>query len=308
MGVPHSIFGARSRPAQANAATHSANRRATGTKMGARTARITSPCSAAKQCLHGRQTPAPARNCANSAGRRFAAEQHRHAAAVRGAFHVERGIADKPDVRSRRDPARLQAPARPARDRACRRGRRRRRRGAEKRRPAEMLASRRSSAPVLLLTTREIDGRPRQGARSIASRPGSARQPLEMDRAEAVEIDLPRLLPALAEHGRERLAQLQPHPLAWSRRASRAGLPIAAMQIVRAPRGSSPSCRPACCPNRRGSRAAARRAAAAARSCAAAAWAQVGRAQLAAERAGLAVADRRRRRSARPAAHRPWCW
>src|SRR3712207_8149523 len=41
--------------------------------------------------------------------------------------------------------------------------------------------------------------------------PGQRRQPFQVDRAKPLKIDVARLLPALAEMQRERLAQAEPH-------------------------------------------------------------------------------------------------
>ena len=69
--------------------------------------------------------------------------------------------------------------------------------------------SRRSRAPVLLLTTpRKMPLGDERAQQLIAARQRA--QPVEMDRAEAIEIDAPRLFPSVAEMTREALAQTEP--------------------------------------------------------------------------------------------------
>ena len=111
-------------------------------------------------------------------------------------------------------------------------------------------ASRRSRAPVLLLTTpRKMPRRRARASNSLAAR--QCRQPFEMDSPKVVEIDLARLLPSASpKMQRKALAQAEAHPRPGLLRASSAGLPIAAMQQVERLVDRRPSCRPACCPSR----------------------------------------------------------
>src|ERR1700722_6025866 len=140
-------------------------------------------------------------------------QQHRHAAAGKRALHVDRGIADKPDVGAWLDAAWLQGKLDRRAVRFIGMGIARPDDAAEQRRPAEMCGLVAQDGAGLVAD----DGKIVPAGGKLAQHVGAARErreALQVNRAEAVEIDPLRLFPALAEDKREALAQAEPDPLA----------------------------------------------------------------------------------------------
>src|SRR3954468_22485081 len=145
-------------------------------------------------------------------GRLQIAEENRDTAAIASAFHIDRGIADKPYVLPGGHAARCQRQV----DRIAR--------GlikwrvtssddaTEQVRPAETRDFPPQQVAGLVADHAEIDPLPRQVAQHRFA-PWQRRQPFQMDCAESREVNVARFFPALAEIQRERLAQAEAHPL-----------------------------------------------------------------------------------------------
>src|ERR1700730_15323809 len=140
---------------------------------------------------------------------RSIAEQNRNATAVVGALHVGPGVADEPNSLTGLDAARRES----ERDRGG--GRRVLRPvpppddAAEQLRPADPLGlAPQQSAGLVAHHPEENTVGAERAEQFTAARQRT--QPVEMDRANDIEIDSPRLLPPLAEMKRKAFAQTEP--------------------------------------------------------------------------------------------------
>src|SRR5207248_181101 len=139
------------------------------------------------------------------------AEQDADTTAVLRAFHVDRGVADEPYLLAGRYAARRQCQMHRLAGRLVGSRIARPDDAAEEPRPAEPVDFAAQQGAGLVAHHPEKDILAEERAQHCLA-PGQRGQPVEMDFPEAIEIDGPRFLPALAEMHGKALAQAQPYP------------------------------------------------------------------------------------------------
>src|SRR5271169_1846062 len=140
---------------------------------------------------------------------RSVAEQYRNATAVVCALHVRTGVADEPDAIAGLDAARLEGKRDGGGVRLVLRRVPCPNDAAEQPGPADTLGLASQQSAGLVADHPEENTVGNERAEQLTA-PRQWAQPVEMDRAEDIEIDASRLFPSIAEMKREALAQAEP--------------------------------------------------------------------------------------------------